>query len=92
MQLYCGLAKSYRLLPAVSRLYGYFYFSVKGGNTAAMHASIEGHENCLRQLIAAGANLEHKDKAREYIQISLTIVPALTPPQTRKRTEACLII
>ena len=31
--------------------------------TAVMFAAESGHKHCLQLLIAAGANLEHKDKA-----------------------------
>ena len=30
-----------------------------------MYASVGGHEDCLRLLVAAGANVEHSDKVCE---------------------------
>ena len=38
------------------------YICVKNGWTAAMLASREGNEGCLRMLIAAGANMDSKDQ------------------------------
>ena len=34
-----------------------------GSKTAIMIATQKGHQDCLQLLIAAGANLEHQDKA-----------------------------
>ena len=39
--------------------------SVQHGTTAAMLASYEGHEACLKLLIEAGAKLDEKDEVRE---------------------------
>ena len=47
----------------VFRLSG--WVSVQYGLTAAVHATIKGHEGCLRLLIAGGADVNEPNGVRE---------------------------